>query len=807
MKYLHSTRGWIPGAVIGIYALAVFVLHLYVFGKMRSFPLLSDDGAANFVSMVHAMRAGDFLDLRFKLKWFEGLGQPNLFYSSLFDPFNWLVRADLAPADALRIGYAARATVCWLLTVLLVLEALPRSYATASTAATINVLLCFLLGTPGGVPAWAGIHHMSQVALFPGLLWAWLRLVRRRAWLGLPEAGFAVFLLLFLANYPLNSLIGLAILCAAAGCAIILGYRDHEAWPGRAAIKLAICAGAILFFPAIGLYGEWSALTSGSARLVFNHELQSMLIPGYEWPNFWRYGMPQVQIVVVLALGILMYSHPFGRATCTLILTLVVCVLGVQMVTIVFAMGYLETIYRRLPAASRIELYLPPLYSICAAIAVHYWWRIIFPAPDRLLRWILGAGAFVMGARIVLGLAFARIAAVVLVAAAIGRLVWVRLPIALTPAANSFGRYVGVAASLSGLLLGVGVTLNYVAWPSYKAWRLNPNAIHAPFGAEALCRKRGRWLCEDAPGPSVNAADFDVTQFLRRQLSAGNEFAGRAEFLVGHANSGTTDPRGRNFRDMVSASSANWDAARNGMVLLAMPFQGIPVASSYEQVLDYKYYLLWSRYVNRGAEAAPTVNFTTLSEIHPSALGLIGVRYVVSRNDRRLALELPVVQTYGSFTIHEVPYANVAGYFPEEVRFAENLTDELRLMRDPAFDPRRTAVLSTLDREKIGRGPLSKANGSSIGIDDQIMRFRASSAGGVSLAVLPFRHSHCWRAEWIDKPGQIVRTNLGLVGIAFQGTVELALHWEAGYFGRRDCLRRDNDLIPQGLSAAATIPF
>src|SRR5919198_3365899 len=118
------------------------------------------------------------------------------------------------------------------------------------------------------------------------------------------------------------------------------------------------------------------------------------------------------------------------------------------------------------------------------------------------------------------------------------------------------------------------------------------------------------------------------------------------------------------------------------MLLRALPFQGVPVASSYEQALDYLYYLLWTRYVNEGGPRPHSFNFTTLGTLHPDRLALVGVRYVVARDvPLRAAPALPRAFAWNGYSVYEIAGPNVRGYAPTTVLKAATLTEELRILR------------------------------------------------------------------------------------------------------------------------------
>ena len=252
-------------------------------------------------------------------------------------------------------------------------------------------------------------------------------------------------------------------------------------------------------------------------------------------------------------------------------------------------------------------------------------------------------------------------------------------------------------------------------------------------------------------------------------------------------------------------------ATGNGLLLRALPFQGIPVASAYEQALGYLYYLLWTRYVDAGVAATKTINTTTLEVLHPERLALLGVRYLVARDSE--TYEPPPLERltgWHGYSIYAVRAPNRAGYAVKELAFGATLTEELRLMRRHGFHPSSTAVLPASEKSAFasaapqGLGTLAT---SSLSLAPNELTFSARSAGGTSLVVLPFNWSHCWDAEWRKGAGRLVRADIGLIGVAFAGEIELHLRWTAGYGAGRGCLVADRAPIPEAKQAAADVGF
>ena len=255
---------------------------------------------------------------------------------------------------------------------------------------------------------------------------------------------------------------------------------------------------------------------------------------------------------------------------------------------------------------------------------------------------------------------------------------------------------------------------------------------------------------------------------------------------------------------MVEERNRGFARTGNGMMLRALPLQHVPVASSYEQALDFLYYLVWTRYLNEdGEHYTRSINLTALEVVHPERLALLGVRYVIARES---AFERPPplekVFSWRGYAVYEVVSPNTAGFSPTTAWFGATLNDELRLMRRPAFDPRTVVVASARDRDALGGHPLQPMRRSRIVVAGNELLFEGDAAG-VALAVLPFKYSHCWTPTWATPPGRVLRVDAGLIGVLFRERASLRLRWSAGY-GSVDCLYEDRRLVPQAKDAAAT---
>src|SRR5260370_9813098 len=158
-------------------------------------------------------------------------------------------------------------------------------------------------------------------------------------------------------------------------------------------------------------------------------------------------------------------------------------------------------------------------------------------------------------------------------------------------------------------------------------WQQWPMDIHPVFAKTLLCRKT-RIVCRDRPGLSMGADRTPITEFLVARLDGAQGFSGRADYLLTPAN--WTNSEGSL---MVEERNRNFEATGNGMLLRALPLRGISTGASYEPGLDALYYLLWTRSINEGVPASRSASITLLETVYPKRLALIGVRYVIARDD------------------------------------------------------------------------------------------------------------------------------------------------------------------------------
>jgi len=875
----------------GVALSAAALFNLFWYGAFLSFPLIGEDGTANYSFLLENLENGHAWTTTFPIKWLEGLAQPNLFVTITFDPFSWVMLLPLAHADSFRVSMAMRATACWLGTYLFVGTLFKGRRDLSIVAASLNMLLNFTLGHTWAIPTVAGIPNSTHYAVFPFVLHAVVVALRGIRWINPSDLALVLLLGFFLITFPLSAVIGLAVVMTFTFCMVIQMSGVDRLAAVRGATKVTIVCTAVLLAPRFGLWHAWSSLIDVSARVVFAHELYTYQ-RSYDLPYMWNHTPLAIRLCLVLAFGILLYRRPWPKALRVVVCTLLLVVGTVQLISLIQARQGPGGLLDRLPRLQYFEFYVPVFYSITGAFALCDW-PLLLPTRLKgwyLLRWAIGCALFfwltvtVIGgsSHVIRGVWWGVIATLGIVAVK-----WVGRSVHAPQIQSSVAsrRMVGFTV-LSGLI-------GFSVW----TWAVSPQQFHFLFAK--TCDRISIW-CRDAVGPTIGAADTPITRYLRSRLTSTADFSGRGETLLVPSQRLTipgvaaaewsnelfeqfkfwytraydarlldsdlrdyqlrTKPADWRWKDreqlwhrlqaissqgdivtgvlpegvvseilewsrrnptfvprailnpaqklsevqlMVEERNRAFATTGNGMMLRALPLQHIPVASSYEQALDYLYYLLWTRYLNEGGERySRSINFTALEVVRPDRLALLGVRFVIARES---AFErpppLPKVFSWRGYGVYEVPLPNLAGFSPTGIQFGKTLTDQLGLMRQATFDPRTIAVVSEADRALFDTHRLASMRRSRISVAGNDLLFEADTAGGLALAVLPFKYSRCWTARWATQPGQILRVDTALIGVLFRGPVSVRLRWSAGY-GSVRCLREDRRLVFEARKAA-----
>ena len=166
-----------------------------------------------------------------------------------------------------------------------------------------------------------------------------------------------------------------------------------------------------------------------------------------------------------------------------------------------------------------------------------------------------------------------------------------------------------------------------------------------------------------------------------------------------------------------------------------------------------------------------------------------------------------IVFEWKDYAVAELDKANIEGYGVTRLVTTATLSTALLRMKPPGFDPQSEAVLLDSDLQRLPSRDFQPAETSEITTRRQIVHLSARSAGNASLIVLPFRFSHCWTAHWNGPAGTLLRADIALLALYFEGKADVSLEWTGGYGRRARCLEEDASLIDEALAAARENPY
>lgn|GEM_PF-3030812 len=570
----------------------ILLFNLYWYGAFLSFPLLGEDGAANYSFLLENLKNPDAFSTVFPYKWLEGLGQPNAFVTVIFDPFSWIMLLPFELADTFRVSMALRATVCWAATFLLSLTLFKGRRDIAVLAASLNMLMNFTLGHTNGVPTAAGIPNSTHYAVFPLLLWSIYRVMRQRSWFGWPDAVLLGLLAFFFITFPLSSIIGYGVALVFGFCVFVCARRGMRMSALRGGVKLILLGAALLLLPEIGMWHAWSALVDGSARVVFSDELYAYG-RAYSFPLLWRRVPIALNLCFLLALGALIYTRRWPRPLRIVLLVLLLMVGGTQIWIIAQANGFFGGRLDRLPRPHYFEFYIPVFYSMAAAFVLRYWLRLLPRGEQWQLQWRhrkdyhavqadtssivlryssrssaffeLAANFYAIRSRPILvghlQLKWQRMKDYLSVEArasytalcwAIGFSIFCAFCVIILISSNRPIR-VGVGGLIFGLFFATAILIASRNRPPFNegrykvkrfvsntavlglfglaagTWAMAPAQLHPIFARTCT---HGLFWCEDRAGFTIGAAATPITEFLQQKLARSEAFSGRAETLL-----------------------------------------------------------------------------------------------------------------------------------------------------------------------------------------------------------------------------------------------------------------------------------
>jgi hypothetical protein len=818
-------------ASIGLHLVLASILAVGFYVYLRSFPLLSEDGAFSYMSLMQSLNSAHPISRLFGFNLAHGLGQPDAFFTVIFDPFNWpmlLVRYGDETAEnyliVFQLTMALRGIVCWIGTYVMAAAAFPYARTPALTAAYLNLILSFFLVTNfGGTENHAGIPNGTEAALLPLLIGLYLRGVR----LGNPLLcgnSLAIVVLLFFCihAYPIASMMGVALVVGVAATIVVAGGAQLRRSAIIHLLGLVAAVAVILFLPGLESYRSWQNLVTVSSRVVFGGELEP-LFRAQAPPKFWYAPPFATRLLALLAVASLLIIDRVPPISRSIMTALALMVAGIQLVGLAANQPVLARFVHSLPPLDRVETFFPPLYAFCAAISLYAGERLLLARGGwRLFYWCSAAVALMAatvymfdGAYDLLGwtglvrswhseVVIWSVGASLALGAAVNALRVLtpnQLPRALRRTAGAIGPDRGGSELFHATLCAGFVVL--AAGLAFRMWASNVIYLANYVSRYAACDHLTVLGCRDSDiGRGVNAGTNPVVGYLRERLAATPLFTGRAEFLSAY------NPAHLDIVSSLQERQRNFEHGGNGMVLSSLSFNGVPTASVYEQSHDYLYYLFWTRFLMADSHFRFTPNWTSLYRFAPNRLALAGVRYVITRRENEPAIaEAPLAFAWDDYVVTELADANTRGYAVGRILIAPTLADELRLMTRADFDPKHDVVVADSGRPVQAESILAPLAASEITTRHQVVHFGARSAGGASLVVLPFRYSHCWVPEWHGPPGTLLRADEALLAVYFADAVDVSLEWRGGYGRHAECLREDAELIPQARAAAERLPY
>jgi hypothetical protein len=279
-------------------------------------------------------------------------------------------------------------------------------------------------------------------------------------------------------------------------------------------------------------------------------------------------------------------------------------------------------------------------------------------------------------------------------------------------------------------------------------------------------------------------SETPVTKFLADEIALrpGSSFRGRVASVAGS----DFDPQWVSAPFIAQHSYDGMDLffSGNDHRMYGLWYYSIPTLLESNQFSSPFFHLINARLLNAPG-ARDVRSYETQSIVNDRIMGLLGVRYLLSDKllpDRNPVLSYRLVEGRDLY-VYSVPDTNLTGYAVTKIQRAATGQGVIALLTDPAFDPRTTAVLTTLDELP----PLVPVNRSSLTLERGGYRIEADSPG-TSLLVLPIEYSHCLHANLTASgttPPRLLRVNLAMAGILFNGRVKGRLTLRYGPWSSR----------------------
>jgi hypothetical protein len=211
---------------------------------------------------------------------------------------------------------------------------------------------------------------------------------------------------------------------------------------------------------------------------------------------------------------------------------------------------------------------------------------------------------------------------------------------------------------------------------------------------------------------------------------------------------------------------------------------------SYSQAVEPAIYSVITRLLDRPGDRQVR-NITMVTQANIPVMESLGVRFLITdfSMPQPVRLTAEVVAPHISHYLYELPDPNYGGYSPAQVIVAQNATDVLKRLADPAFDFRNSVVLDEpLD---FGLQPAQSVNATFVRGG---WRVQARSASR-SLLLLPLQFSSCLSlTEKQVGRGKVIalrRANLSSTALVFEGDIDVGLSIHVSPFWHAYCRLHD----------------
>jgi hypothetical protein len=298
--------------------------------------------------------------------------------------------------------------------------------------------------------------------------------------------------------------------------------------------------------------------------------------------------------------------------------------------------------------------------------------------------------------------------------------------------------------------------------------------------------------------PYGRQRDTEITTILRREIALrpGSAFNGRVATMLTSGSHGA----GLSWDAMIADDLRHLREVGNDHRFLGLWRFDIPTLQEYSLTISPALYLLATRTLSRPDTVQDMRNSYLLTHASKPILELLGVRFIVSDEAPDFGRELARLGESSRRVLIELPGANVQGWAVKRIVSVSDATAFLANVRDGA-DLRTIAFVP----DTAPRDGLAMANVEIIALPGRIRLVGRSD--GPAFVVLPIQYTRCLRVAEVragTAAPRLLRTDLALAGLAFDGPVDATLTAALGLgHGARCLLDEVADLRRLDLSQAA----